>query len=126
MRNALLDAGPLIALFSPGDRHRRHYEDLMAGFAGKPVERGIGQIHFAFARFGVTPHPAQHVVKMTGIEGMNFGAAHLYPLQHLKIAGRIEQMRGLDDARPRRQQSQARGRETCHQVFVTPAVAVAR
>ncbi len=33
MRNALLDAGPLIALFSPGDRHRRRYEDLMAGFA---------------------------------------------------------------------------------------------
>jgi predicted nucleic acid-binding protein len=33
VRNALLDAGPLIALFSPGDRHRRHYEDLMAGFA---------------------------------------------------------------------------------------------
>lgn len=33
MRNALLDAGPLIAIFSPGDRHRRHYEDLMAGAA---------------------------------------------------------------------------------------------
>lgn len=33
MRNALLDAGPLIALFSPGDRYRRHYEGVMAGAA---------------------------------------------------------------------------------------------
>lgn len=31
MRNALLDAGPLVALFSPGDRHRGRYEELMVG-----------------------------------------------------------------------------------------------
>jgi len=31
VRNALLDAGPLVALFSPGDRHRGRYEELMVG-----------------------------------------------------------------------------------------------
>ncbi len=37
MRNVLLDAGPLIALFSPGDSHRRHYEELMSGSASAGV-----------------------------------------------------------------------------------------
>ncbi len=33
MRNVLLDAGPLVALFSPGDRWRLHYEQVMADAA---------------------------------------------------------------------------------------------
>lgn len=33
MRNVLLDAGPLVAVFSPGDRWRARYETLMADAA---------------------------------------------------------------------------------------------
>ncbi len=37
MRSVLLDAGPLIAVFSPGDRYRAHYEHVI----GEAAKEGL-------------------------------------------------------------------------------------
>ncbi len=87
MTVALLDSGPLVALFDPGERQHAHYKSLL----GRQTE--VDRLHTTWPCVTEATHFLQGVAKFEMLHWIGEGGAVVYPFDQESVLDMVPLMR---------------------------------